>query len=221
MGRPTREESADLRELLRHAALKMFLDHGYNGTTMESVAAAAGVSKRTLYAAYPDKRALFGSVVTWALGRQEWADPATETSPDDLAGGLRAIARATLARALDPEIVRLSRMAMTEATRFPEIVGDAHALLWSPRLRAVMELLQRHTQDGTVAVDDPELAAEQFLAMVSAIPARLAAFGVFRPAEVEDRHLDHAVTLFLKGALTRSSETHRPIARPDRRREGP
>jgi AcrR family transcriptional regulator len=206
MGRPTRAEAADLKELLRHTALKMFLDHGYNGTTMEAVASAAGVSKRTLYAAYPDKRALFGSVVTWALGRHEWAEPPPETSTDDLAGELTAIARSTLARALDPDIVRLSRMAMTEATRFPEVVGEAHSLVWSPRLRAVMDLLERHSLDGTVKVDDPELAAEQFLAMVSAIPARLAAFGLFRPADVEARHLDHAVTLFLRGALTRLRE---------------
>jgi hypothetical protein len=97
-------------------------------------------------------------------------------------------------------------MAMTEATRFPEVVGEAHSLVWSPRLRAVMDLLERHSLDGTVKVDDPELAAEQFLAMVSAIPARLAAFGLFRPADVEARHLDHAVTLFLRGALTRLRE---------------
>jgi TetR/AcrR family transcriptional repressor of mexJK operon len=52
-------------------------------------------------------------------------------------------------------------------------------------------------------VPDPELAAEQFLAMVSAFPARLASFGIRRDPDDEERHIRHAVELFLTGILPR------------------
>jgi hypothetical protein len=116
---------------------------------------------------------------------------------------LIAIARSVLARALDPEIVRISRMAMNEATRFPEFARAAQSVSWSPRIQAVQHLLAHHIESGTVEVDDIEIASEQFLALVAAMPARLAAFGVRRRRAVEERHLRHAVALFLRGVLAR------------------
>jgi AcrR family transcriptional regulator len=170
---------------------------------MEGVARAAGISKRTLYARYPDKHALFAAVVAEALVRQREDEPSLEVAPDDLEAGLLAIGRSALARALDPEIVRLSRIAMTEATRFPEFARAAQSVSWSPRIQALARLLTHHVDLGTVEVDDVEIAAEQFLALVAAMPARLAAFGVRRPRAVEERHLRHAVALFLRGVLAR------------------
>jgi TetR/AcrR family transcriptional regulator, mexJK operon transcriptional repressor len=52
-------------------------------------------------------------------------------------------------------------------------------------------------------VDDIELAAEHFLALVEVLPARLAEFGVYRSRRQETRHLQHAVKLFLNGILPR------------------
>jgi hypothetical protein len=52
-------------------------------------------------------------------------------------------------------------------------------------------------------VEDLEIAAEQFLAMVTMLPAQLAAFGLSRGAEEEERRLRHAVRLFLDGVLVR------------------
>lgn len=202
-GRPTQAEAAELEHRLRKAALETFLDHGFEASSMETVARAAGITKRTLYARYPDKRALFATVIPWALARHRWDEPAPEATGTDLTSALTAIARSALARALDPEIVRLSRMAMTESARFPEFAASAQSMAWSPRIRAVVDLLRRHADEGTVVVDDLEIAAEQFLALVAAVPARLAAFGVMRDPEVEERHLLHAVGLFLHGVLAR------------------
>lgn len=201
-GRPTQAEAARLGERLRRAALDTFLERGFDGTTMQAVADAAGITKRTLYGRYPDKHALFAAVVPWALARQRDDEPSVKPG-DDLAEALTAIAASALARALDPDIVRLSRMAMAESARFPEFAVSAQTLTWSPRMQAVMDLLRRHADAGTVRVDDIEIAAEQFLAMVAAVPARLAAFGIAREPEVERRHLDHAVGLFLRGVLPR------------------
>ena len=66
-----------------------------------------------------------------------------------------------------------------------------------------MELLRRHQDAGTIEVDDIELAAEHFLALVEVLPARMADFGVYRSRKQENRHLQHAVRLFLNGILPR------------------
>jgi TetR/AcrR family transcriptional regulator, mexJK operon transcriptional repressor len=94
---------------------------------------------------------------------------------------------------------------MTESHRFPEFAEAAHSLTWSPRLRSVVGLLEHHAQLEHVVVPDPELAAEHFLAMVSGFPTILASFGLRRDPEDQERHIQHAVTLFLSGILPRDA----------------
>ena len=203
-GRPTSTEAARLTERLRRAAVETFLEYGYDGTKMETVAQAAGITKTTLYSRYPDKRALFIAVSAWALTRLERDEQAaSEPLPDDLAGALTVTARAILARSVDPDIARLNRMAIAESARFPEFAASSQAVTWTPRIRVIMDLLRRHQSAGAIAVEDIELAAEQFFAMVGAMPAWLAAYGIHRTPEVEEAHLQHAVKLFLNGVLVR------------------
>jgi len=171
---------------------------------MEMIAEAAGITKRTLYARYPDKRAVFLDVIPWALSRSVEGDSTPDIGDgDDVEAALLAVGRGALKRALDPETVRLHRMAMNESHRFPEFGVSAETFGWSRRQQQVMELLRRHQAAGNVEVDDIELAAEHFLALVEALPARLADFGVFRSRRQEERHLKHAVNLFLHGILPR------------------
>jgi TetR/AcrR family transcriptional regulator, mexJK operon transcriptional repressor len=202
-GRPTQAEAERLDEQLRHAAIATFLKCGYDGTTMEAIARAAGITKQTLYSRYPDKRAVFAEVIPWAMSRLEDRGASSQPDGDDLAASLTAIARDALARATDPELVRLQRIAMNESSRFPEFALSAETLTWSPRLRAVMDVLRRHQESGTVDLDPRqiELAAEHFLALVQAMPARLADFGVFRSRQQEERHLQYAIDLFLRAVL--------------------
>jgi AcrR family transcriptional regulator len=202
-GRPTRAEAAQLHQHLREAAVATFLEYGYDGATMEAIAQAAGITKRTLYARYPDKRAVFLHVIPWALTRAVERDSNPKTDDEDLHAALTAIGRGALKRALDPDTVRLHRIVKDVVARFPEFAVSAETLGWSRRQRQVMELLRRHQAAGNITVDDIELAAEHFLALVEVVPARLADFGVFRSRKQEERHLERAVDLFLRGILPR------------------
>lgn len=202
-GRPTRVEATQLKERLREGAVSAFLEYGYDGATMEAIARAAGITKRTLYARYPDKRAVFLDVIPWALSRAVDRDLRRKTNDDDLEAALTEIGRGAVKRALDPDTRRLHRVVMNETGRFPEFAVSAETLGWSRRQRQVMDLLRHHQDTGAIQVDDIELAAEHFLAMVEALPARLADFGVYRSKRQEERHLKLAVKLFLHGVLTR------------------
>lgn len=202
-GRPTQAESSALRQQLREAAVATFLEKGYDGTTMEAIADAAGITKRTLYARYPDKRAVFLDAIPWAFARAVENDTLSDVDGGDLRAALIAIGRGALRRVLDRDIVRLHRIARNEAHRFPEFAASAQSLGWADRQRQVMDLLRRHVDAGAVAIDDVELAAEHFLAMVEGFPARLADFGIYRTSADERRHLIAAVDLFLRGVVPR------------------
>ena len=54
-GRPSRAEALRLRERILIAATELFLAEGYGSTTIEAVAARAGISKRTFYDRFDDK----------------------------------------------------------------------------------------------------------------------------------------------------------------------
>ena len=202
-GRPTQAEAKLLDLAVREAAVAVFLEMGYAGASMEAIARAAGITKRSLYARYPDKRAVFADVIPWALARYTDDGSIDEIDEDDLETALLAVGRVALARATHPENVRLKRIAFNEAAQFPEFNVSAESMMWAGRQRAVTELLRRHEELGTIKVDDLELAAEHFLAMVEAVPARMADFGVFRSKKQQERHLQFAVRLFLRGVMPR------------------
>jgi AcrR family transcriptional regulator len=98
------------RPMVLDAAFKLFLEHGYEGTSMEAVAGATGVSKPVVYACYPSKEELFKAL----LGREEervlaeiaaaLPDVAEGNLEAALAGGLTAFLRAVEA---SPEAYRV------------------------------------------------------------------------------------------------------------------
>ncbi|CAM3322371.1 TetR/AcrR family transcriptional regulator [Mycobacterium intermedium] len=196
-------EAKKLDLAVREAAVATFLEMGYAGATMEAIARSAGITKRSLYARYPDKRAVFADVIPWALARYTDDAAIEDIDEDDIEGTLLKLGRAALERATHPENVRLKRIAFNEAALFPEFKISAESMMWAGRQRAVTEVLRRYADLGVIDVEDLELAAEHFLAMVEAVPARMADFGVFRSKKQQERHLQYAVRLFLRGVMPR------------------
>jgi AcrR family transcriptional regulator len=199
-GRPTAAEAARLDEAVREAALQQFLEHGYEGTSMDAIAAAAGTTKASLYARYPSKDEIFTAVLYWAAARRDWPVPDTDPPASaDLEEALTAIAEASLCKALHPALVQLSRIAISQVARFPDLARSALSAGGWQRRGVVVEVLQRHAAAGEIVLtEDPEILAEDFLAMASGMPSRLASFGVLRdPAEQAER-TRIAVQLFMR-----------------------
>lgn len=96
-------------------------------------------------------------------------------------------------------MIKLGRIAIAQAERFPEIAREASAVGAWPRRQAIVGLLRHHTATGAIVADDPDILAEHFLAMVSGTPARLASFGVIRSASSQERRTRAAVVLFVRG----------------------
>ncbi len=198
-GRPTQAQAEQLDLAVRESALAVFLEHGYSGASMDAIAKAAGITRKSLYARYADKRAVFADVIPWALARLEGDDPTPVAATDDLEADLLAFGRMAIRRATHADNVRLKRIAMTEVGQWTEFSVSAESMMWAARLQALVDLLRRHADTGDIAEDDLELAAEHFLAMVESVPSKMADFGVYRSRRQEDRHLRGAVRLFLNG----------------------
>lgn len=62
-GRPTAAQVAEINRAILSAAAEQFIAQGYDGAAMEVIAAAAGITKNTLYARYPAKEDLLRAVV--------------------------------------------------------------------------------------------------------------------------------------------------------------
>lgn len=177
------------------AATALFLRDGYGATSLEAIAAAAGVSKRTLYARFAGKAALLQVVVARLVTR--WLPPfdAGLEQANGLEATLLAAARVILATALAPEALALHRLIIAEIGRFPElarVLHDAGAGIGHERLTRVL------AQAGIAA---PAWAAEQFMTLVLAVPQRRAlGLGPALDAAGQAAWAAGAVTLFLRGA---------------------
>lgn len=200
-GRPSRADSLRLRQRILEAATELFLAEGYGSTTIEAVAASAGISKRTFYHRFNDKPALFAAVVHSIIEQiRPPADvPLIEgTSLRDI---LRRLAGMMLRAALSPQAIALHRLVMAESARFPEL---ARAVNRDGSAREATTLigglLASELRDSKLSAENRTFAAEQFIFMVVTLPQRRAmGYGKpMTPAEL-DVWADKVVGLFLNG----------------------
>lgn len=205
-GRPTKEDAELLSEKIVAAASQLMLEHGYHGTSIESVAAAAGVAKRTLYSRFPDKRDLFVAVIE--RRRAQFLAPLSRIFA---AGGaieeqLILIGRHMLDWALKPDTVAVKRLMVAEVERFPELAATLHDDGRDQTIDAIATILTAAERTGVLKMRDVRFAALQFLEMVMGPADILAHYG--RPAcagEQRKQYIDQVVDLFLNGCRAREA----------------
>jgi TetR/AcrR family transcriptional repressor of mexJK operon len=186
---------------IRDAATTLFLRSGYLGTSMEEIATLAGVSKQTVYTHFADKERLFSDLIVGATDRvDDFLQLLTEVLPgtDDLETDLRQVARRYLAQVLRPDLLRLRRLVIGEAGRFPELARTYYERAPERTLVALAACFQGLAERGLLRVDDPALAAGHFAYLVLGAPLDRAMFGGVdqAPADLE-RHANQAVRVFL------------------------
>src|ERR1700730_2556201 len=118
---PTR--GARKRAAILEAARRVFFANGFVGTSMDQVAATAAVSKQTVYKHFSDKEALFREVVTNVVRARDGGITAEFLSTGDGRTGerLRSFARHFLKGVMQPNVLKLRRLVISEAGRFPEL----------------------------------------------------------------------------------------------------
>ena len=200
-GRPPRADALKLRERILHVATELFLEQGYGSTSIEAVAARAGVSKRTFYDRFDHKAALFAAVVHFIIEQIRPPADVPLLAGANLPEILRRLAGLILRATLSPQALALHRLVTGESSRFPELAravendgGQAEATA------LIAGLLSRELPKIKLTLENEVFTAQQFIYMVVAVPQRRATgFGSpMTPAELE-LWADKAVTLFLEG----------------------
>lgn len=196
-GRPTLSNAA-----LLDAALELFLEHGFERTSIDAIADAAGMAKRTLYTRYADKTCLFKAALARAI--EDWLVPidalrAAET--DDLEKTLLRIAQLLLANVLSPGGLRLLRLSNAVSVSMPEIAAANTRMGTEPTLAYLADLFRRRLLPADAPAPEADEAALAFLHLVVGGPASTAAWGVVLDDAAMARHTRYCVRLFLHGAL--------------------
>ncbi|MEU0128489.1 MULTISPECIES: TetR/AcrR family transcriptional regulator [unclassified Streptomyces] len=153
------------RAAIQCAATRLFLDSGYDRTSLAKIAEAAGVSKATLFKQFPTKAALFDAIVaaSWQAGDGDGNTPPA----GDLGAGLALIGRRYVALLTRPGMADLFRIVIAELPRFPELAESQFHRGKMPYFDSVRRYLEAERDAGTIRLEDPELAATQFLGMIS------------------------------------------------------
>jgi TetR/AcrR family transcriptional repressor of mexJK operon len=119
-GRPTADERRARETEILTTALGVFLRCGYGASSLDELAAAAQVTKRTLYAYYGDKAGLFAAMVR-DLATAVSLDAATDRDT------LETLAARIVRRIHSDELVALHQLVIGESARFPELAVILHS----------------------------------------------------------------------------------------------
>jgi TetR/AcrR family transcriptional regulator, mexJK operon transcriptional repressor len=197
-GRPTLTN-----EELLDKALDLFLERGFERTTIDAITASAGMAKRTVYLRYSDKTALFKAALQRAI--EDWIVPVERlraVESDDVEGTLLRVGQILLENLMGPAGLRLLRITNAESARMPEIGAYTHQNGTAPTIAYLADLIQRRIPHRSEIADSQE-AAFAFLYLVACGPATMAAWGVVLDSAAIDRHTQYCVRLFLYGLLPR------------------
>jgi TetR/AcrR family transcriptional regulator, mexJK operon transcriptional repressor len=200
VGRPTPEQQRQRHEELLHVALDAFLEGGFEQTTMEQIATRVGMSKRTVYALYEDKGALFKATVRRAI--EHYTVPRSKleaVATDDLEATLLAVARIRIANLATPVATKLQRILIAQSYRFPELFHAAFEEGAGPTVQFLIDLFSRYSMQGLINVVEARRAATAFLSLVVGGPARRIVSGNALDDAENEKHIRFAVRLFLLG----------------------
>jgi AcrR family transcriptional regulator len=124
LGRPPKELAGEVEKRILDASRKVFLERGFEGASIDEIAANARSGKPTIYARFPDKRALFTAVVTRDIIARIEQFKGEVPSEGSIEERLAGAGLALLRWALDSDRVGLLRLAIAEVHRFPDLASS-------------------------------------------------------------------------------------------------
>lgn len=217
---PSSESRSDRkRKALLLAATDLFLDRGYDNTSMDDVAAKAAVSKPTVYKYFSDKERLFAEIVRATTGEIDGLmRVVTETMAEStrVEASLLVLARRFITALMQPRILRLRRLVMANADRFPQVGRSWYEEGFARVLATLATAFEGLATRKLLHVDDPLLAANHFVGLLLWIPINKAMYtGDYgsNPDELEAVAIA-AARAFLRGyGPTNRSDNRSPQAK--------
>lgn len=206
---PGRPKDLEKRAAILDAAKRLFPHSGFEGTSMDAIAAEAGVSKLTVYSHFTDKETLFFAAIR---ARCEEQMPA-KLFDVDICGPVRrqleAIAHAFFSLVMAPESIALHRLLTSSAGTSPKLVQ----LFWDAGPKRVQagfqQFLHQEVDASQLDIADVPRAAAQFFALLKGeFHARLLC-GCAEPISDRDidAHVRATVEFFLRAYASGASHS--------------
>lgn len=190
------------RRAILDAAGRLFLERGFNATSMDAIAEAAPVSKPTLYSHFKDKSDLFAAVVSarcCSLVHALYVH--TSDDEEDTETALRAIANSFFDLIYSRDSLSLYRIIISELKQFPAL-GKT---LYSEGPQKIVSLLSvylvQQNEKGILQIENPEMASRLFFSMLKGDHHMQCLLGVRDQVLPAERTLiiDSVVRLFVDG----------------------
>jgi TetR/AcrR family transcriptional regulator of autoinduction and epiphytic fitness len=196
---PPKDRLTDRKRLsIVQAAIDEFRTHGFSATSMDRIAATAGVSKRTVYNHFPSKEALFAEILV-----QLWDSSAAQVDlayqPDrPLRAQLLELMWQKMRMLCDTSFIDLARVAIAETIHSPERAQEMVARL-GDREEGVTLWLRAAAADGKLKLPDPVFAAHQLQGLVKnfAFWPQITMGQPTLPPAVQKKVVESAVDMFL------------------------
>lgn len=153
------QKSQEKAQQILKGALPEFLQSGYDGTSMDRVAQAAGVSKQTVYSHFGDKEGLFKALVEQVARHKfqlVWAKP-LKGKPEKV---LKELAFRLLKEVNNKEQLLFAHLLITESRKHPELSQLFLANVTKP---AIVVLSNYFKETSQLSVQNPEAIAHIFV----------------------------------------------------------
>lgn len=202
---PGRPKDLGKRAAILEAAKRLFSDQGFNGASMDQIAAEAGVSKLTVYSHFGDKEALFSAAVRAKCEELLPDDLFAEELKGPLRAQLMAIANAFFALVSSDEAISTQRMMMA----LGQADDPLRKLFWEAGPQrthdAFATFLQSRVEAGELEIADVPRATEQFFSLIKGeIHGRMiCGLGALPPRGDVTAHIEATVDMFLRSYAVR------------------
>jgi TetR/AcrR family transcriptional regulator of autoinduction and epiphytic fitness len=154
------------REAIVEAAERLFLERGFGSVSMDELAEAAGLARRTLYNQFASKEEIFREMLLRVSGQLEDAFPPGVETQGDVEEVLRQVARMILDLHKHPEFLGFLRMVVADSRQSPWIAEEFAAVM-EPQTERLVRYLAHLTAMGILDCRNPMLAAHQFMGMLN------------------------------------------------------
>lgn len=162
-GRPRSETK---REAVIAAARRLFTQETFDRVSVDAVAAAAGVSKVTIYSHFPNKEALFVAAISASCDNVFAKVDLGAGDVGPIEDVLFRLGCEFLAMIFDPEVDRLHAVILSEGPHRPELPQMFYDSVVQRSTAMFAGYLKAQSDRGVLKIDDAYMAAVQFLAMV-------------------------------------------------------
>ena len=192
----TDETASPRRQGMLDAAKAVFFEEGYPTASMDRIAARAGVTKRTVYAHFESKHALFAAVVARACANVVSQIPTADRLSDDPRVGLPLALHRSRELMESPNCIRLERIVAAEAERHPEFAATLRGAFASGEA-TLAGALARWVAAGRLKPHDVRLAARMLNDQVGYATGLRGLLGEVPDPSGARASVDEAVRLYL------------------------